>query len=269
MSEELDGEYISWGGIAVGGKSDERTFSFDDWRPTKPRSDKEIWRYRSLERYISILDQQCLWFSRPDEFDDPFEGSLPRKNIEKRRRKYNQSVSKDRSAVRYIYRFTAYLNCWYSENHESDAMWRIYSEDGNALAIKSTPSNLRKAIDNPDSPISGEVEYRDYQSFEITTENPMAPLFYKRSAFDFEKEFRILVHYYDNSLAGSNSENIKEVQPRGVPVEIDVDTLIDEVVISPTASGEFVDIVKNITNLYGYDFPIDTSNLLDDEHAYF
>ncbi|ELY49709.1 hypothetical protein C494_06830 [Natronorubrum bangense JCM 10635] len=255
--------------MTVSGDSDDRTFSFNNWKPKSPAIDKDVWRYRCLEHYTSILDQQCLWFSRPDQFDDPFEGSLPRKNIEERRDKYSSFVKKDRSAFRYIYRFVTYLNCWYSEEHESDAMWRLYSDEGNALAIKSTPSKIEESINAPDELIFGEVDYRNYDTFKIETENPIAPLFYKRNAFEFEKEFRLLTHYHSSDLPGSMSGEIKEIQPEGIPVPVDVEKMIEEVIISPTSSEEFINNVESITEEYGYDITINSSDLLNKEYAFF
>lgn len=260
MTEIPEGEFESWSEITAG-TGENQKLQFDDWEPNIPRTNKEIWRYRSLKRYVSILNQEYLWFSRPDKFDDPFEGSLPRKNIEQRHKEYNSSTVDSRSAIRYYYRLTSYVNCWYSEQHESDAMWRLYADTDNGLAIKSTPARLKNALQNSEKSTYGEVEYRDYDSFLIETENPLAPLFYKRNAFKFENEFRILLHYFADDLYGASAENAKEIQPDGLPVPVDVGDLINEVVLSPSSSKEFENNVRRITEEYGYEFNIVKSEL--------
>lgn len=184
MVETPDGEFTSFTEATVGGSGEGRRFKFDDWLPNRPRNNKEIWRYRSPSQFQSILEDRYLWFSRPDIFDDPYEGSIPSKNAEDRRREHDRGTASARSDFRNLYRYTAFLNCWYSEKHESDAMWRRSADEGDALAIKSTPLKLKKAIiasnqDIGDAEIfDGEIEYVDYDSFKIESENPIATFFF-------------------------------------------------------------------------------------------
>jgi hypothetical protein len=44
----------------------------------------KIWRYLYFSKFVSLINNRRLYFSRSDKFDDPFEGSLPRPNIEAR-----------------------------------------------------------------------------------------------------------------------------------------------------------------------------------------
>ena len=37
----------------------------------------KVWRYMDFTKLISLIDSQCLFFTRADKFDDPFEGSWP------------------------------------------------------------------------------------------------------------------------------------------------------------------------------------------------
>ena len=45
-----------------------------------------IWRYKDLAKFVSMLQTSSLYFPRADLLDDPHEGALPRKTVEKRRR---------------------------------------------------------------------------------------------------------------------------------------------------------------------------------------
>lgn len=272
MKETPNGEFVSFASATIGGTEEGRSFDFDAWKPNRPRSNKEIWRYRSLDQYRSILEDEYLWFSRPDQFDDPFEGSIPSKNAESRMQNYDTEIASARSEFRYTYRYTTYLSCWYSEQHESDAMWRLYSDDNGGLAIKSTPDQLKTAIVQSEADIErsdivdGDVEYQNYDRFNIESDSPIAPLFYKRKAFRFENEYRVLLHFTSDSFHGATVENIDNDQPKGIPVLVNIERLIDEVVISPDASNTFENEVEEVTEKSGYDIKVTKSNLYKDPY---
>lgn len=258
MGDPEDSEFTDWSSITIG----DVELEFDDWRPNRPRTDKEIWRYRSIEHYASILEDGSLWFSRPDVFNDPLEGSLPTVNVFKRSVDHDDTEAKRRSDIRALYRYTTYMNCWYNSDHESDAMWRLYTDEkSNALAIKTTPADLYKSLGPSDSVTTGNIEYRDYSSFELKTENPIAPLFFKRKAFQFENEFRAVVHHLNESAIGEDTESIGDLQPEGKPVPVDISNLIHEVVLSPSASDEYEQKVRKVTKEHGYSFDIERSDL--------
>lgn len=258
MGDADESEFTDWSSITVG----DVELEFDDWRPNRPRTDKEIWRYRGIEQYSSILEDASLWFSRPDIFNDPLEGSLPPGNVFKRNTERDDTEAKRRSNIRALYRYTAYINCWYNSDHESDAMWRLYTDDeSNALAIKTTPADLYNSLGPSDSVITGNIEYRDYNRFGIKTDNPIAPLFFKRKAFNFENEFRAVVHYMNESAIGEDSGSISDSQPEGKPVPVNISDLIHKVVLSPGSSDEYEQKVREITKENGYSFEIERSDL--------
>ncbi|WP_254534027.1 DUF2971 domain-containing protein [Natrinema gelatinilyticum] len=280
MPKDPEGEIIPRTKIVVNGDEEQGTLSLN-WKPESVSDDTEIWRYRSLKRYISILDEEYLWFSRPDQFEDPFEGSIPGENIRNRNKLYDSEINRARSTARHKYRYTTYLNCWYSEEHESDAMWRLYSNSGDGVAIKSTHGQLKHALEpihsknNPKKSTvkkatMGEVKYKDYNNSEIPVDSILAPLFHKRKAFEFEKEYRILVQFLpDELISGSGRSvgeqfNFKDLSPVGIPIPVDASELIEEVVVSPTASDSFVEIIESVTKIYGYDFDVVSSKLHKD-----
>jgi len=258
MGDTEESEFTDWSSITIG----DVELEFDDWRPNRPRTDKEIWRYRGIEHYSSILEDDSLWFSRPHVFNDPLEGSLPAANVFKRNMEHDDTEAKRRSDIRALYRYTAYINCWYNGDHESDAMWRLYTDnESNALAIKTTPADLYESLGPSDSVVTGDIEYRDYSSFNLKTDNPIAPLFFKRKAFQFENEFRVVVHYMNESAIGEDSSSIDESQPDGKAVPVNIDNLIHKVVLSPGSSDEYERKVREITKEHGHSFEIERSDL--------
>ena len=74
-------------------------------------------------KLISLIDSESLYFTRADKFDDPFEGSYPKINVDLRDR-YPETVSpkKKKNANRLIKnmawhneRWPEYIaiNCWH------------------------------------------------------------------------------------------------------------------------------------------------------------
>jgi len=45
----------------------------------QPESENiKVWRYLDFTKFLSLIDSSCLYFTRVDRFDDPFEGSRPK-----------------------------------------------------------------------------------------------------------------------------------------------------------------------------------------------
>lgn len=38
----------------------------------------KIWRYMNFSKFVSMLEEQALYFADPTQFDDTFEGSFQR-----------------------------------------------------------------------------------------------------------------------------------------------------------------------------------------------
>ena len=48
---------------------------------------KKIWRYMDFTKFIDILENEALFFTRSDRFEDKFEGTLPIANEVIKRKK--------------------------------------------------------------------------------------------------------------------------------------------------------------------------------------
>ena len=60
--------------------------------------DIKVWRYIDFTKLISLIDTSCLFFARVDKFQDPFEGSWPKINIDNREnlfKQYSEQFSSD------------------------------------------------------------------------------------------------------------------------------------------------------------------------------
>lgn len=57
--------------------SDARLYSISgNNHRTIPRSSAKLWRYMDLAKFLSLLDESSLYFTRIDHFNDPYEGAL-------------------------------------------------------------------------------------------------------------------------------------------------------------------------------------------------
>ncbi len=120
-------------------------------------------RYLSLHKYISLITNKVLLFSRLDLFQDPFEGIATRsiKKIYMARHMPNEDQMNDAipQAMRnqvsnlkkslesnykkeaLIKQKTQYINCWFKGERESMAMWNLYSTN-TGVAIKINGQKL-------------------------------------------------------------------------------------------------------------------------------
>src|SRR5687768_8033982 len=96
-----------------------------------PPSDAKIkiWRYMDFTKFVSMLENGGLFFSRLDCLDDPFEGSYPRADDELAATKYSPTVRAASAAfTKMSTRKRIMVNCWHMNEHESAAMWKLYAK---------------------------------------------------------------------------------------------------------------------------------------------
>ena len=131
-----------------------------------PHEDAVLWRYMDFTKFVSLLDAQSLFFSRADRLGDPFEGSYSKANIALRPALYQGTILQfawETLAPFYqaMRQFTL-INCWHEANHESAAMWRLYSRDNDGIAIRTTFNALTQSFTCNDTIFIGKVNYIDY-----------------------------------------------------------------------------------------------------------
>jgi len=90
-----------------------------------------------------------------------------------------------------------HINCWYIGKHESDAMWKIYLQSNEGIAIKSNISLLKKCFIHPSVHI-GKLDYIDFE---------------KKSIFDkFSENFIENLINYNNAKNNSTEECEKAIK---------------------------------------------------------
>ncbi|WP_162136900.1 DUF2971 domain-containing protein, partial [Cecembia lonarensis] len=129
-----------------------------------------------------------------------------------------------------IERRKTYISCWYMDEHESEAMWRLYCNNqlDNAIAIRTTVGKLKAELFKASlyNMYIGKVKYEKdfyWKSRHITPEI----FFYKRKSFEYERELRVAFQEKNQDLVFQNK------QEAGKLAKVNLENLIEEVRLSP------------------------------------
>ena len=183
-------------------------------------------------KFVSLLECKSLFFSRVDRLGDPFEGSLTNRIIEYVRAGKTWSGGPDgHLKFRRALREWLCVNCWHMNEQESAAMWKVYTQTAESVAIVSSYRRLRDAIDASGAPLPqifiGQVSYVDYATVEIPVENMLWPYMHKRRSFAHERELRAIYATWPGDL------EIDPDKPRSPPAghrfSVDLDRLVESV----------------------------------------
>lgn len=177
-----------------------------------------VWHYMDLFKFLWMLDSSALYFARLDTLDDPFEGEYTARDY--REHSGLPSPEEIRSAQKRIH-----VHCWHMNEHESAAMWKMYSHAGHGIALQSTFGRLRDAFVGNEHPVHiGMVDYRDYANDRTPESDIGVSALSKRKSFAYEHELRAAV-----LLPPGGGEDM----PDGVSVPVDLDKLIEHIYLSP------------------------------------
>jgi hypothetical protein len=173
-----------------------------------------------LARFVSLLTTRCIYFACPTQFDDPFEGILPRSHIEALSKmvqvpvddmlslrkefaarsiplqRFDDALKTHADQIRTAPKKAASkfgVSCWHENEHESDAMWKLYSASGQGIAIESTVEQLRTSLGSLQGLQIDRVRYMDFDRDPIEKGHRHYGLFIKRKSFEHEKELRATI----------------------------------------------------------------------------
>jgi hypothetical protein len=241
-----------------------------------------IWRYMDFTKFVGMLDTKSLFFSRPDSFEDRFEGTWGRAslvNIEMElRQKAAEGVNvvggvekqlKGREFTAAAMRQLTAVNCWHLSEHESAAMWKLYIYSHQGIAIRSSVQSLIDALSDDKQLLVyvGMVNYIDYDADPIPSKNYLNPFLYKRKSFEHERELRVIANKAEIDET-SDSFSVKTFQQPfekpGENVAVDLSTLISSVHLAPGSPRWMERLVVSVASRFGVDVPV-TRSKLDDE----
>ena len=221
-----------------------------------PDPDSFIWRYFPLDKFISLITSGQLFFAKASSFEDPFEGDYGKAAKQKIRDKYGDGqYLRDFKTFEFLREYT-YISCWHENQHESDAMWKLY---GNAIAVKAKFSSIHKLLDWSEAEIkqSGRVNYIDYDTEHVNVESSYLPYFFKRLSFAHEREVRFLIqeHRYDWNEYPPSSP--------GKLAQLNINSDFEEIVLSPTMESYVANAVERVLQQAGVSITVRQSTLLN------
>jgi hypothetical protein len=249
--------------------------------PQSMAADSEkIWRYMDLAKFVSLLSKEALYFACPCEFVDPYEGTYPKSHVQAFSSMAQQFIEQMRATRDELVARCSGINvsgldkaiaaaeegfekafdevrlkfgmtCWHKNGGESEAMWKLYSASGHAIAIESTTHQLRDSIAEKENLVIDDVRYMDFENDQIEKGRKHYGLFLKRKSCEHERELRATI--------------LLKKEGQGTFVACDLDTLITQVHISPFAPTYLKDVVDHICsgNVRKLCRPIVKSSLYD------
>lgn len=273
----------------------------------------KIYRFISFESFVDIVLTRQLAFVTYDMWQDPYEGFVIKAmKTEQGRSDILQWLNKNQTSndfpsevrLELLNKFskTIHLQSW-TRHDETDALWRIYSHNGNAIRIETDTKKIQ-GIEKI------ELLKVDYQVVDLERElksiflpdgkmNVHKAFSWKRKAFEHEKEVRLYTHIDNNCLPDEQRSEqdtdlllkaAKIFKDKGEITELDynnfvkrekirsetdfhvkqisfahIPEFIESVMVHPTAADWYVQTVKQFCKNYQINF-IGKSNLYKFSH---
>lgn len=210
-----------------------------------------VWKYLDLSKFLDLLLSEKLFMSRSDKFEDQYEGTFSEPTYEEIK-KLSEHNPEFLSYYK-THREKVVVSSWHINEYESFAMWQIFTQNSEGIAIQSTIGRLQKAleVENEFKQYIGEVKYIDYKKEFIPFDDMFFPFLFKRKSFQYEREVRI--------IGDITTENIKIND--GLKIQIDIKQLIEKIYIHPKSENWYKRLVIELVSKLGFDFEIEKSDL--------
>ncbi|WGK94520.1 MULTISPECIES: hypothetical protein [Flavobacterium] len=216
--------------------------------------DTIVWKYLDLSKFLDLLLSQKLFMSRSDKFEDQYEGTFSEPTYEE----IKKLAINNPDFLNYYktHREKVAISSWHINEYESFAMWQIFTQNSEGLAIQSTIGRLQKALE-PEKNLKqyiGQVNYIDYKKEYIPFDDMFFPFLFKRKSFQYEREVRIISDTSDTKI------NIND----GIKINVDISQLIDKIYIHPKSENWYKNLVIQLVSKLGFDIEIEKSDLESD-----
>ena len=216
--------------------------------------DTIIWKYLDLSKFLDLLMSKKLFMSRSDKFEDQYEGTFSEPTFEEIRK-----LSIDNPDFLKFYkthREKVAISSWHINEYESFAMWQIFTQNTEGLAIQSTIGRLQNALapENNYKQFIGEVNYIDYKKEYIPFDDMFFPFLFKRKSFQYEREVRIISDVAESMITLND----------GLKINVDISQLIEKIYIHPKSENWYKNLVIQLVKQLGFDFTIEKSDLESD-----
>jgi hypothetical protein len=213
-----------------------------------------VWKYLDLSKFLDLLLSQKLFMSRSDKFEDQYEGTFSEPTFEE----IKKLAINNPEFLNYYktHREKVAISSWHINEYESFAMWQIFTQNSEGLAIQSTIGRLQKAL-VPEKNLKqyiGQVNYIDYKKEYIPFDDLFFPFLFKRKSFQYEREVRIISDTSDTDITIND----------GIKINVDINQLIDKIYIHPKSENWYKNLVIELVSKLDFDIRIEKSDLESD-----
>ncbi len=225
-----------------------------------PDETANIWRYMDLWKFESLVETFGLYFVRSDRFTDSWDSVLPPKWLSKMQQVMGERPNGDTYSEAVWYEEQEIpsnpIHCWNCDAVESAEMWGEYTNNDEALVIRSTIGRFKHCFSSAATEVRiGLVNYGYHDDlndpkFAVGSwgdDLPMklnpwyVPRYFKKQQFSYEKEIRATIH------VGREDQPIDP----GYNLTIGLDgvrTLIESIRLKPNANANLHQRVREILN---------------------
>lgn len=221
-----------------------------------PPDETVIWRYQTFTEFLAMLTEGALFFCRLDQLQDQWEGVYPKGMLDWWANNLDEDASLPgqpsdlRSLLVERVIPSHFVNSWYISEFESDAMWRLYSQKSEGIAVRSTIGKLKQAFQQgPEEIHIGKVKYIDYNQWTPPATHgehrewfPIEPFFWKRLGFQHENELRALL-----------KQECTEENRNGINLKVDLKGLLDSVYLFPDSKDWFYKLTRVMMDKFGFE----------------
>ncbi|HCF02938.1 hypothetical protein [Flavobacterium sp.] len=216
--------------------------------------DTIVWKYLDLSKFLDLLLSKKLFMSRSDKFEDQYEGTFSEPTFEE----IKKLAINNPEFLNYYktHREKVAISSWHINEYESFAMWQIFTQNSEGLAIQSTIGRLQKAL-KPETNLKqyiGQVNYIDYKKEYIPFDDLFFPFLFKRKSFQYEREVRIISDTSDTAITIND----------GIKINVDISQLIDKIYIHPKSENWYKNLVIELVSKLDFDITIEKSDLESD-----
>ncbi|MFA7327937.1 MAG: DUF2971 domain-containing protein [Candidatus Ratteibacteria bacterium] len=224
--------------------------------------DQKIWRYMRLGRFLEMLETSNFHFASANQFDDSFEGAVAIQPFDFPVDPRYSKMDSDEKAFAELKRLTK-ISCWHIEDHESAAMWQLYSGRGKGVAIVSTPAKIDHSLTpyrikpnyGTENLWGGNVRYVDLMQERLNV-GMLERFYFKHNAFSLEREFRCAI-----SVRVAEEFGVR-VPEHGIFVQANLTELIEEVHVGPSLKVEEREQVVQACKAHRLDGRVHITSLL-------
>ena len=233
----------------------------------EPDASCTVWRYMDLARLVSILGNAALWFPRADQLSDSHEGAVGSLSRERflttYAKEWSPDVLRNVDAMNRELRSTVFISCWHLSEFESAAMWDIYANRSQGIAVRCAYGNLRESLLGDHDIFMSRVAYVDPDKVEIPRyDRPiLTPFTYKRLSYSYESEVRAMIYSPpDRPTVGRRHDE----GPFGISVPVNVEHLVSDVLVAPGLPTWYAQSVRMAVHAFAPTITVHQSSLDQD-----